>query len=87
MNINLFQRKSVIFAWELMFTKSMYHTSDMQSQHDLLNRVSELVDQNVLTTTLREVLGKINAANLREAHKKIESGRMMGKLVLSGFGD
>jgi len=85
LNINIFQSKSVILAWELMFTKSMYHTPDMQSQYDLLNQVSELVDKNVLKTTLREVLGSINAANLREAHRRIESGRMIGKLVLSGI--
>jgi hypothetical protein len=63
----------------------MYHTPDLQSQHDLLNYVSELIDQHVLQTTLREVLGRLNAVNLREAHRRIESGKMIGKLVLSGF--
>ncbi|MCP4397232.1 MAG: zinc-binding alcohol dehydrogenase family protein [bacterium] len=86
-NINLFQGKSVIFAWELMFTKSIYQTPDMQSQHDLLDRVSELLDQKILKTTLTEVVGSINATNLKEAHRKIETGRAVGKLVLSGFDD
>jgi NADPH2:quinone reductase len=70
-----------------MFTKPMYHTPDMQSQHDLLNRGSELLDRHVLQTTLTEVVGSINAANLREAHRRIETGRTIGKLVLSGFAD
>lgn len=83
LHVNLFQRKSVTFAWELMFTKSMYQTPDMQSQHDLLNQVSELLDQSVLTTTLTEEIGHINATNLKEAHRKIETGRTVGKIVLS----
>ena len=84
-NINLFQGKSVTFAWELMFTKSIFQTPDMQSQHDLLDRVAELLDQKVLKTTLTEVVGSINAKNLKEAHRRIETGRAIGKLVLSGF--
>jgi zinc-binding alcohol dehydrogenase family protein len=84
-NINLFQRKSVTLAWELMFTKSLYHTPDMQTQHDLLNRVAELIEQGTLKTTLAEVLGRLNAQNLREAHRRIETGQTIGKLVLSGI--
>jgi NADPH2:quinone reductase len=38
-----------------------------------------------LRSTLRETLSPINAANLRKAHEKLESGRMIGKLVLHGW--
>ena len=31
-----------------------------------------------------ESLGPINAANLKEAHRRIESGKTIGKLVLAG---
>lgn len=85
LNMNIFQGKSVTFAWELMFTKSMYHTSDMQSQHELLNQVAELIDEGTLKTTLRDVVGNLHATNLREAHRRIETGKTIGKLVLSGF--
>jgi zinc-binding alcohol dehydrogenase family protein len=84
-NINLFQSKSVTLAWELMFTKSLYHTPDIHTQHDLLNQVAELIEQGVLKTTLHEVLGPLNARNLREAHCRIETGTTIGKLVLSGI--
>lgn len=84
-NINLFQSKSVTLAWELMFTKSMYQTPDLQSQHALLNRVAELIEQGVLHTTLHDVVGPLNASNLREAHRRIETGNTIGKLVLSGI--
>jgi NADPH:quinone reductase-like Zn-dependent oxidoreductase len=57
----------------------------MQRQHELLERVSALVDQGVLKTTLGEDFGTINAANLRRAHALVESGRARGKAVLAGF--
>ena len=34
---------------------------------------------------MREKLSPINAANLRKAHEKLESGTMIGKLVLEGW--
>ena len=57
----------------------------MQAQHDLLNEAGRMLDEGLLTTTLTEVLGPLTAENLRRAHQKIESGRMIGKLVLSGM--
>ncbi|RRS04137.1 zinc-binding alcohol dehydrogenase family protein [Aquabacterium soli] len=77
--------KSLSLHWELMFTRSLFETPDMVRQHELLERVSALVDEGVLKTTLSEDLGPINAANLRRAHALIESHRARGKVVLSGF--
>lgn len=79
------KRKSLSLHWELMFTRSLYETSDMINQHHLLNRVSALIDQGVLQTTVGEHFGAINAANMRRAHALIESGKARGKIVLEGF--
>ena len=79
------KRKSLSLHWELMFTRSLYETPDMINQHHLLNRVSALIDQGVLQTTVGEHFGAINAANMRRAHALIESGRARGKIVLEGF--
>ena len=68
-----------------MFTRSLYQTDDMQAQHQLLNELADLVDQGVICTTARQNLGKINAANLIEAHRLLETGRTIGKVVLEGF--
>lgn len=38
-----------------------------------------------LRSTVSERFSPINAANLRRAHELVESGRMRGKVVLSGF--
>jgi NADPH2:quinone reductase len=57
----------------------------MIEQHHLLNRVASLVDAGDLRTTRTETVGAINAANLRETHRRLESGATIGKLVLSGW--
>jgi zinc-binding alcohol dehydrogenase family protein len=84
-NINLFQGKSVGFMWELMFTRSMFKTPDMQAQHDLLNEAGRMLDEGHLKTTMTESYGPLTAETLRRAHGRIESGSMVGKLVLSGM--
>jgi zinc-binding alcohol dehydrogenase family protein len=79
------KRKAISLHWELMFTRSLFETPDMQRQHEILQRISQLIDDGTLQTTAGEHLGSINAANLRKAHALIESGRARGKLVLSSF--
>ncbi|MBB4289150.1 NADPH2:quinone reductase [Rhizobium leguminosarum] len=80
-----FKRKAVSVHWELMFTRPLYGTPDMIEQHKLLNKISELVDAGKIRTTLSEIVGPINAGNLKTAHAMVESGRMKGKAVLAGF--
>ncbi|MGN7752344.1 zinc-binding alcohol dehydrogenase family protein [Sinorhizobium sp. 22678] len=80
-----FKRKSVSIHWEMMFARPLFGTPDMIEQHNLLNRVAELVDGGKIRTTLTETLGPIDAATLRKAHQMIETGRTRGKLVLAGF--
>ena len=80
-----FKRKSASIHWEAMFVRSSFETPDMIGQHRLLNEVAALVDDGLIRTTLAETMGVINAANLRNAHAVIESGRSKGKIVLAGF--
>jgi zinc-binding alcohol dehydrogenase family protein len=77
--------KSATVCWELMFTRPRFKTPDMIEQHRLLTRVAELIDAGRIRGTLRETLRPINAANLRAAHAKLESGRTIGKLVVAGW--
>ncbi|CAO3416576.1 zinc-binding alcohol dehydrogenase family protein [Azospirillum doebereinerae] len=84
-DVRLLKRKSVSLHWELMFTRPLFQTADLQAQHDLLVEVSRLVDDGTLRTTLTETLGRIDAATLRRAHALIESGQARGKIVLEGF--
>ncbi|WP_132999773.1 zinc-binding alcohol dehydrogenase family protein [Luteimonas arsenica] len=84
-DIGLFKRKSVSVHWEYMFTRSMFDTSDIAAQGQLLEEVSRLVDDGSLRSTLTGRLGTIDAATLKEAHRLLESGTARGKLVLEGF--
>ncbi|WP_291367415.1 zinc-binding alcohol dehydrogenase family protein [Acetobacter sp. UBA5411] len=86
LDIMPFKAKSVSAHWELMFTRSTFQTADVIRQAEILEEVSSLVDAGVLRTTLSDVAGPINAANLRRAHALLESGKAKGKIVLEGFG-
>jgi len=78
--------KSATLCWELMFTRPRFQTPDMIEQHRLLNKVADWLDAGKLRGTLKETLSPINGANLKKAHEKLESGTMIGKLVLKGWG-
>jgi NADPH:quinone reductase-like Zn-dependent oxidoreductase len=68
-----------------MFTRAMYQTADMQEQQNMLNKISELIDQGILKTTLNQTLSPINAENIKKAHQSLESGKTIGKIVLEDF--
>ncbi|SMD13580.1 zinc-binding alcohol dehydrogenase family protein [Desulfocicer vacuolatum DSM 3385] len=85
LDITMIKTKALSFSWEFMFTRSMYQTEDMEKQHDLLNRVSALIDEGILISTVSNNLGNLNVETLTEAHIQQESGRVIGKNVLNGF--
>jgi NADPH2:quinone reductase len=85
LDLNLLKSKSASFHWEFMFTRAMYETPDMIEQHELLCRIADDIDGGRLSTTVAERLSPINAAHLRLAHEKLESGRTIGKIVLEGW--
>jgi zinc-binding alcohol dehydrogenase family protein len=84
-NFSLLKGKAGSLHWESMFTRSSFQTADMIGQHHLLNDVADMIDKNVLRTTLEQTYGTINAANLKRAHALIESGKSVGKIVLEGW--
>lgn len=85
LDLNLLKNKSAAFVWEFMFTRAMFETEDMDQQQVLLNRISKLIEEGALKTTVNETLSPINADTLKKAHKKIESGKTIGKIVLQDF--
>lgn len=84
-DLNLMKKKSVTFAWESMFTRPLFQTNDLLRQHHILNQLAAWVEEGKIQTTVQENLGSIHAHNLRQAHQKIESGKTIGKIVLTGF--
>jgi zinc-binding alcohol dehydrogenase family protein len=85
MAMDVVRSKSATMCWELMFTRARFQTPDMIEQHRLLNHVADGLDAGSLQCTLKETLLPINGANLRKAHERVESGTMIGKIVLKGW--
>ena len=85
LDISQIKLKALTFSWELMFTRSMFQTEDMDQQHKLLNRVSSLIDDGTLMSTMNNHLGALSVENLIKAHQLQESGKVIGKNVLDGF--
>jgi NADPH:quinone reductase len=81
----VFRSKSVSIHFELMFTRPLLQTADIEAQHRLLNEVADLVDSGRVRSTMRENYGRIDAANLMRAMAFLQSGRAIGKVVLAGF--
>ncbi|RYZ43393.1 MAG: zinc-binding alcohol dehydrogenase family protein [Myxococcaceae bacterium] len=84
LDVSAMKRKSLALHWELMFTRSLFN-ADPLSQQRLLDAVADLVDAGTVKTTMAQDFGRITAANLRRAHAAVETGRTVGKIVLSGF--
>lgn len=80
-----YKAKCIGIHWEMMFARPRFGTADMIEQGRLLDRVAELIDAGELKGTHTETLGKIDAQTLREAHRRLESGTTIGKLVLAGW--
>ncbi len=84
-NLSSLTKKKAHFSWEWMYTKSYYHTDDMITQHEILDEIAEILDNGQLKCTLTKSLSPLNAKKLREAHKLVESGHMIGKVVVSDW--
>lgn len=76
--------KAISWHWELMFTRPR-HGYDLEAQHRLLAQVSQLVDAGRIRTTLTQALTPIDASTLRAAHKIVETGHAVGKIVVHGW--
>ena len=85
LDVSVLKSKSLSLHWELMFTRPIHKTVDIEAQHRLLTEVAALVDKKEIVSTVSEDFGTINAANLKKAHALIESGKAKGKVVLAGF--
>lgn len=83
LNLSLLKTKSVSFSWELMYTRSMFATDDMDSQHHILNKIADLLDDGTLKTTLTTTLEGFNVGNLKKAHELLESSKTIGKTVIN----
>lgn len=85
MPMEVMKTKAASLHWEYMFARAMHRTPDMIEQHRLLTWLAEEIDAGRIRTTVNRVLSPIDAANMREAHRLIETATVKGKIVVEGF--
>ncbi|WP_227013336.1 zinc-binding dehydrogenase [Pseudonocardia sp. EC080619-01] len=73
--------KSQSWHWELMFTRPLSEPGSTV-QREILDEVARLVDAGELRTTETRRLQGLTAESVREAHRLVESGRTVGKIVV-----
>jgi zinc-binding alcohol dehydrogenase family protein len=85
LEITALKQRSVSVSWEMVFTRSLFATSDMAVQGEVLDTLADLIDDGTIRTTLRRSGGPIDASSLVELHAEVEGGRSWGKCVLEGW--
>nr|WP_322975724.1 zinc-binding alcohol dehydrogenase family protein [Actinacidiphila glaucinigra] len=75
--------KSIAWHWEFMFTRPMFRTPDMIEHKNLLQKIAALVDDGRIRSTVTTTIEDFSAAGLRRAHAMVESGRSIGKVVVT----
>lgn len=85
LDMSIAKPKALTVSWEFMFTRSMFETDDMAAQSHLLNRVAGMLDDGTLRSTVTERAAVLDPETLAQAHRRQESGRVIGKQVLPGL--
>ncbi|MBE2895970.1 zinc-binding alcohol dehydrogenase family protein [Pasteurellaceae bacterium HPA106] len=83
LDINPLKDKSVSVHWEFMFTRSLYQTADIAIQGEILQKMAQLIEKGKIQTTLTTTLSGLNAETLKQAHRMVEQGDMIGKVVVT----
>ena len=86
MDLRLFMNKNLSVHYEDMGMTTKSGPADEYTRHQrILQRIAGLVDRGALRSTMRGSAQPINATCLREAHRLLEQGKSIGKIVLAGF--
>ncbi|MEZ8231348.1 zinc-binding alcohol dehydrogenase family protein [Vibrio splendidus] len=81
-DLSALQGKSAGFVWELMFTRSLFNTEDIQKQQDILFQAANLIDAGRIKTTLTSTLNGFSVDIIKDAHQRIESSTSIGKTAI-----
>ncbi|WP_394241051.1 zinc-binding alcohol dehydrogenase family protein [Vibrio astriarenae] len=81
-DLSALQGKAAGFVWELMFTRSLFNTDDIQRQQDILFQAANLIDSGRIKSTLTTTLNGFSVDTLKEAHQRIESSASIGKTAV-----
>jgi zinc-binding alcohol dehydrogenase family protein len=82
LSIMPFKQKAISIHWELMFTRSLFETPDMEQQSKILNEVAGLIDQGKVTSTATEVAERSMRRPCAKCTPRLRAARHEGKQYL-----
>lgn len=82
-DLGILKDKSLSWHWENVFARPVHGAIDMQRQRMVLDEVANLVDAKRLRPPLTALMTPVNAKVIRAAHRRVESPRHYGKLVVT----
>ncbi len=86
MDLRQFMTKNLSVHYEDMGMTTKTGPADEYTRHQrILQRIAGLVDRGALRSTMHGDARPINAENARDAHRRLEQGTSIGKIVLAGF--
>ncbi|MFP9055447.1 zinc-binding alcohol dehydrogenase family protein, partial [Enterococcus faecalis] len=76
LDIGVWKNQSISFDWEYMFAKTDYNY-EIETQGEALAHIAALANEGIIRSTLSKVYSDgINAKNLKQATKDVETGHM-----------
>lgn len=81
-DFQLLKPKGLSWHWENVFARALHGARDLTNQHEALETIAKLVDKHQVRPILKQVLSPVNAATVKEAHRRVELGHTVGKIVL-----
>ncbi|MGM0124143.1 hypothetical protein IGI37_001517 [Enterococcus sp. AZ194] len=80
-NLSILKNKSASFDWEYMFAKTDYGYN-IESQGEILQKIAQLLEDGTIVSTHTETLQELSPETIFEAHRRLETNRTIGKLVI-----
>jgi len=77
--------KCIAIQMHSMMARSVFKTADMAEQGRILSDLARLVDSQRVRTTATSRRGPANAADILAAHRELEAGSVIGKIVFEGL--
>lgn len=81
-DLNLLKPKSLTFTHEFMYTRAKFD-DDVMMYHRYLTDISNKIVGGAYRPTVTKVIDGLTADTLYQAHEKLESHTMIGKLVIN----
>ena len=81
-DFDVLKHRSISWHWENVFARPIYGAIDMCRQHEALDEIARLVDNHRIRPPITGILAPVNVATIKEAHRRVESPRRMGKIVV-----